>query len=677
MPFSTEDLRRFPSLVNIAEEVYDDELDEISSEVLRKYGEDETEADQWMKEYEQILVLANQEVKPKNWPWENASNVIVPLIAIAVINFSSTVYAEIIKNEKVVKHRVIGRDEDKSKDMRGERIAKYMNWQLLHNMTEWQDDTDKLLTKLALVGCCFKKAYFSPIHNRNVSLLIDPRDLVISRYTGDFDYAPRVTHKLELTYNEIIEKQRSGIYLDIDLPKTERDEETRELIEQHCWYDLDDDGYEEPYIITVDRKTKKVLRIVARYMPDDINVGDGDEVISIKPFNHFIKYTFLQPMDDSPYGIGFGKLLLPLSETANSIVNQLIDAGTISNVPGGLLGSGIRTDGGPIRIQPGEWQPVETSGASLSENVFTFPVRGPSTELLQLLQLVIAFSQDLSRSKDIMSGEIPANTPATTMLAALEQAHRTLSTIYKRIHRALSKEMDTLYDLNYNYADDDEYRDVTDDPEAILTEDFERKSFDILPIASPEISSTTQKMIKAQALIAALDSESAQSAGIDARAVWEDYLRVLGEEDIERYIPPPPPPEEQTPSIDEQMLQLQSQVAQANIQLEQQKLGLKEAELEAKISQTFAIEKQRLDSKAAEITQRAEEAEERLRQAREELDAKIDESVTRSLKNIADAEAAEVGSQLNIYKEELAALRGDLEDVRAERGRERIEGETE
>ena len=626
MTITIDDLKEFTTLTNVADEIDEKVLARIGARVVKLYGSDYDEVSDEMDEYEKIIELANQTVEPKNFPWEGAANTKFPLIPAAAIRFAASVYPEIIKTGDVVKPKVFGRDADESKIKRGKRVASFMNWQLMEQMPEWEEHTDKLLTMLPLVGCYFKKAFYSPLKRRNVSMLIPPTELIISKYTGDFDHVPRMTHSFSLTRNEIIERQRSGIFSDVDLPaKKTDDEDERDILEQHCWYDLDDDGYEEPYIITVDVQTRNVLRIVTRYNEQSI-LDDGKQVISIQPFNHFTKYVFFQSFDGSPYGMGWGRLLRATSETINTTVNQLLDAGTLDNLQGGLIGSGVRTEGGSFNLAPGEWQPVEVGAGGFSDNIFPIPTKGPSNEMLQLLQFLVSSAQDLASAKDVMSGDVPANAPATTVLAAIEQGYKVYSSIYKRIYKSLREEFKKLYELTSMYGDSELYLDVVDDEEADFDADFESSSRDIVPVANPEVSSSIQTLVKAQAMVQTLDSPSAQAAGVDARAVYENFFKALNVEDIDAVLPPPQPQEVQ-PSVDEKMLQLQAHALEVNADQERVKAAQKDEELDIK---------------------------------RRESEVKISETISRALKNIADAEASEVGTQMSLYKSELEAIQAEL-----------------
>jgi len=320
-----------------------------------------------------------------------------------------------------------------------------MSYQLLEQMEEWEEETDKLLVALPVAGCMFRKTYYCPVKKRNVSEVKFPTDIVVDYYAKSIESANRVSDTYDLYPNDIEERIRSGIFSDFEYAeKSERSGEKtdgagttetppasdvdapHEFIEQHRWWDLDDDGYQEPYIVTVHRATQEVVRIVARYAAEGIEVNEKGRISSIKPIHYITKYGFIPAMDGGFYDIGFGQLLLPANKTINTVINQLLDAGTMSNVQGGFLGKGITLgrgkSAGPLTFELGEWKQVNIPGDDLRKGIVPLPMKEPSMVLFQLLGLMIESGEKLSSVSDAMTGVSPgSNVPATSTLALIEQ----------------------------------------------------------------------------------------------------------------------------------------------------------------------------------------------------------------------------------------------------------------
>jgi len=308
-----------------------------------------------------------------------------------------------------------------------------MSYQLLDEMEEWEGETDKLLHVLPIVGCAFRKSYFSPSLRRNVSELILPDDFVVHYYTKSLATCPRATHVIRLHPYEIEERVRGKRFIEFDygLPagSEPNDEESpHEFLEQHRLEDLDEDGYPEPYIVTVHKETSRVVRIVARFGEDSVTFGDDGQVNRIEGERYFTKFGFIPSFDGSFYDIGFGFLLRPMSQAINAAINQMLDAGTQQNMGGGFIGAGMRIKGGDARFRPGEYKRVISVGGSIRDNIVALPFPGPSQTLFNLLGLLIEAAKDITSVKDIMTGDQgPANEAAARTMARIEQGMKVFS----------------------------------------------------------------------------------------------------------------------------------------------------------------------------------------------------------------------------------------------------------
>lgn len=597
---------------NIAELLDESELCEISQQVITGYKIDENSRAEWKEIVDKAMDIAKQKMEPKNTPWPNASNIKYPLISQAAIQFAARVMPEIIQNDRVVKASIVGNDQDGSKFRRGQRVAEYMSYQLVCESSDWEDGTDKLIQVLPVLGTVFKKTYYNSIEDRNVSELCVPDKVVVNYNIQSLDVARRITHVLIMYKNDIVERQRKGIFCsDIDVdsltPSIEKSDGSNtsiftaddsdypiHLLEQHCYYDLDGDGYKEPYIVTVHKESGQILRIFNRF--DSIEKNKDGEIVRIEPIHYFTDFHFIRSPDGGFYSIGFGSLLLPINAAINTLMNQLIDAGTLSNQQGGFLGRGLRLKNGEFKIKMGEWKVLDAaSGTSLKDNIFPMPSRDPSQTLFQLLGLLMQVGNGLSSSTEVMQGQQPAqNVASNTVSQLVEQGSKVFTAINKRLYRSLKKEYNKLYELNAHHLSNAKYTEVMEDPEADVKTDFELYSMSVYPVADPSISSDQQRMQKAVIMH--------QLPTIDKRAADEYLLSTmqLEKSQIDQLLPPidpkaPPPPEVQKIMAEIQLLQAQVAEMSANMtlkaqqnQIKVQETNLQQAMIEAQVHESAA-----------------------------------------------------------------------------------------
>lgn len=547
---------------NLAEDLDQELLDEIGKRTVDEYLEDLDSRSDWEEKHEEWLKLATQVMEDKTYPWPGASNSKYPLLSTAALQFHARAYPALVNDPRLVKTKILGKlDEQGFKRARSTRVSDYMSYQLLHEIEEWQDDMDRLLYILPITGLCFKKTYYSQNKQNIVSELVLARDLVINYYADDFDKA-RKTHRMWISQNEFKEYQNMGIYLDVDLQDpdirshngvgdeitglTQTGEDVpHELLESHKWLDLDEDGYKEPYIVTVDHDSQKVVRIVARYSSENILSDSEGNILKITPTEYFTQYSFIPNPESKIYSLGFGSLLGPLNSSINTLLNQLTDAGTLSNLQGGFLAKGVRVRGGALRFKPGEWKSVQSTGDDLRKGIFPMPTREPSNVLFSLLQMLISSGERLASVKDIMVGENPGqNQPYATTAAVLEQGLKVFVSIYKRIYRALGKEYKKVYRLNSSYLDETKYYNVLESGESQQTgrSDFNSQDLDIIPGADPSILSEAHAMAKAQSLLEKLMA----GLPLNPQMVLRKVLESEGHENIEELMqvaPPQPDPE--------------------------------------------------------------------------------------------------------------------------------------
>jgi chaperonin GroES len=494
---------------NLAEGMDDYVLSKIGGEVVRLYDLDFNSRSEWETKSEAAMKLAKLTFEQKTFPLgDPASSVKFPLIAEASIQFAARAYPEIIKGSDVVKCNVTGDDPTNQKQGRADRISCHMSYQLLKQMTEWEADKDRALHTYPIVGGFTNKSYFSPSLRRNVSELVYLEDYVVNQKSKR--PVRRETHRYWYYSNDIQEKMRSGLWLEQDLgtgDKPDDQDDTdigHEILEQHCFYDLDEDDYKEPLIITVHKKTSKVLRIVSRYDKKGIVINKKGEVVRIDPVHYFTMYEFLPDPAGGFYPLGFGQLSGPSAEAIDSIINQTIDAGTLANRAGGMIARGVRFKGGRNEVNPFEWKFVETSGVSLRDSIFPLPVREPSAVLFQLLGLLIQANKEVMNIKDVLTGQagsLGKDASPTTVMALIEQGLKVFSGIYKRLYRCLTAEFRKLYRLNSIYLDETESFRVAGKPYVVGLSDYQEEDLEVLPVADPNLASDMQRRLQAQVLV--------------------------------------------------------------------------------------------------------------------------------------------------------------------------------
>ena len=556
---------------NIADQFSDTILAQIGSDIISNVQIDDGSRFEWKEKADGGMKVAKQTIEPKSYPWPNAANTKDPLIAVAMMQFAARSGAEVIRGRDIVKTQITGDDSLGIKEARGKRVGQFMSYQCLDQMEEWESDTDQLLTSVSGFGLYYKKTYRDELLGRSVSCAVSPMKVVVHDEVKSLATAERVSEKMQFNRNETIERIRAELWIDI-LDKLGQDTETfDDFIECHCWYDLDGDGYKEPYVITVSEPTGQVVRIAARYESDGVLINKKKEVIRIKALEYFTEFCFLPSPDGKFHKMGFFQLLGALNEEINTIQNQLIDAGTLANQQGGFIGKGARLPSGSLRLKPGEWKPVETTGAALRDSIFALPAKDPSSVMFNLLGRLDDKGMKLSNVSETMMGEQPGqNSPATTTLAVLDQGLKVFSSILKRLFRAFKSEYKKLYRLNYLHLTDKEYLNVIDLSAAeiqalvpqlggIISEtsrflveyDFNPATCDLQPILDPTASSEALRLKRAEALV--------QSDPMNPE-IRKDYYKMLGvpESRIAAYLPPPDPNAPPPPEI----IQIQADIEQ-------------------------------------------------------------------------------------------------------------------
>ena len=619
---------------NIATLLTKKDLDAIGHKVVKDFDADMMSRSDWEKRTEESMKLALQVVEAKSFPWPNASNVKFPLITIAALQFHARAYPALVSGDQPIKCRIMGEDKDGTKTARAMRVERHMSYQVLEEDQDWESETDKVLITQPIIGCAFKKTYYDPIKKHNVSENILAKDLVVNYWTKSLDTAPRITQLLYFSSNDVYERVARGLWCELkestlnapvgdslknaqdkaqgtSMPEPKDSSTPYEILEQHCYLDLDDDGYKEPYICYVRRDTKQVLRIVARFFESSIEYSKDKhpKVLSIVPEKYFTKFPFIPSPDGGFYDLGFGVLLGPLNESINTIVNQLVDAGTMANTAGGFFSRGIKIRGGNYSFSPLEWKHVDSTGDDLKKGIMPLPVREPSQVLFTLLNLLINYGERIGGSVDVLSGVSPGqNTPAETSRNSVEQGMKIFSGIFKRTYRSLKDEFKKLYRLNQLYLDPE----VNFDSEGqgvnkVLWEDYRGKVTDIVPAADPNIVSDSARMQQAMMIA----DRAMKVPGYNKYEVEKVFLKALKISGIDQLFPDPkgpnavPPPKNPKVQIEEMKMQAQQASDQLDFKLGLMQLMQKAEESQAKMALMEAqAEKARAEAQGVETGHR-------------------------------------------------------------------------
>ena len=557
-------------------------LDKMGTEIVDGYEVDEESRASWMQENAAWLEMATLVKKTKSFPWRKASNVRYPLLATAAMQFSARAYPALVPSDgNVVKAKVIPKDPTGVLSDQAMRVAKHMSYQVMCKMTNWEEEMDKLLMTVAVSGIAFKKTYYSQVDGKNCSHLVYPEDFVINYHATSLENAYRKGDLLYFNQNQLQEKINSGEFLDQDLtsaPMISDETKVKQLLTQpvadkstphqfyacHTFWDLDGDGYEEPYIITVHLLSKKVVRIIARWDRKGVTRDDKQKILKITPIEYFTDFPFIPNPDGSIYALGFGRLIGPLNESADTLINQLIDAGTLNNLQAGFIAKGLRLKMGVAPFQPGEWRAVPASTDDLHKGIVPLPTKEPSGVLNSLLQMLITSANQLASIAEIFVGKMPGqNTPATTTQETVKQGMAVFTAIYKRIYRSLTKEFKKLHRLNRLNPD------IVEEESKVVGVDLTESDYSddtyIIPGGDPTGDSQTTRDAKIQQI-----GQMLSLGTIDPMA-YTKWALASGEiPNFEQLLAQPQPPAPPPPDPKAQLIAAQTQAVQTKAQLDGQ-----------------------------------------------------------------------------------------------------------
>ena len=599
---------------NILELLEDDVISSLQAQLANEVEMDLSSRTEWEERNEKSLKLALQVVEKKTFPWPGASNVKFPLITIAALQYLSRAYPALVPgNNNIVQMRVYGNDMDGEMHKRANRISMHMTYQVMEEDMAWEENQDKTMLVQAIAGTAIKKTYFDPLKGYNVSELVLPNDFIVNYFTKSIQDSQRCTHRIFLSSNDLRERQVRGTFLEIkdDVPAGYIDqniltqarddaqgvrpyfddpETPYEFYEIHFWKDFDEDGYKEPYIGYLRRDTGKLYRVVARYFNSSIERINGS-IVRIVPEQYFTKYGFIPSPDGGFYDLGLGSLLGPLNDSINTLVNQLIDAGTMANTGGGFLGRGVKIKGGDYTFKPMEWKRVDSTGDDLRANIYPLPVREPSATLFQLLQLLINYGERITGATDIMVGVAPGqNTPAETSRNTMEQGMKVFNGIYKRTWRSMKEEFQKLYRLNQLYLPSEPVEfEYNNESAFVLPDDYSMDMKLVKPAADPNVVSDQQRLNQAQTVL----GMASQMPGFNTYEVVKRNLEALKVGGIENIYPDPKGPNAipPQPNIKLEIEKMKNEERAMNHQL-RFKLGIAKLMSEVELTQAKVTELQ-------------------------------------------------------------------------------------
>ncbi len=531
---------------NLAESIEDKELRTIAVDLIGKFDADKRSRGDWEQTYEEGLDQLGLEIEDRTTPWAGACGVFHPMLSEAVVRFQSQTIQEIMPAKGPVKTQIWGM-VTKEREKQARRVQDYMNFQLLEVMTEYRSETEKLLFSLPLAGSAFRKIYFDPSLGRPTSMFVPAEDFVVSYNEADLEQAERYTHVMKRSTNQVRKLQVNGFYRDVELtashieenPITEKlneiggvspsfeKEERHELLEMHVDFDLpgqeDPDGVALPYVITIDKGSATILSIYRNWAEDDSH--------RIKK-QHFVHYGYVPGIGF--YNLGLIHMIGGLAKSATSLLRQLVDAGTLSNLPGGLKTRGLRIKGDDTPIMPGEFRDVDVPGGVIRDNITFLPYKEPSSVLYQLLGNIVEEGRRFASMADLKVADMNQDAPVGTTLAIMERAMKVQSAIQARIHASLKQEFKILAQIIHDYTDPD-YPYETDEGEGIKAEDFDDR-IDVVPVSDPNASTMAQRIMQYQAAL----QLAAQAPNLyDLPLLHRQMMELIGVPNADKVVPQP------------------------------------------------------------------------------------------------------------------------------------------
>lgn len=455
---------------NLAERMNDKARGELGEDVVRETDMDQLSRHEWLEGYKRAIDATKQKPEPKDYPFEKASNIRYPIGTVACIQFGARAYSALTRGEQPIGCKVEGMDPTGMKAKKADRIRRFSNWQLSHQIDEWDPGTDALVHRLPAGGAGFRKVRWSGQMNRPTMEFVGPDKVILPNDAPSMERSPRTTEPVIYYPYEIKRLIDSGKWMNHDYahPGADDTQKPCSYYEQQRYIDLDGDGLQEPYIVTVHKDKKTVVRLEAGFFTDGLKVnqvGDVDVIVRESPL---IDYHFLPSLDGSVYGMGFGQLLESLGGAVNTALNQIFDAAHRQNAGGGFIAQGLRMRGGEIRLKPTEFKFINVPSGNIRDAIYEPQWQGPSPVLFQTMEFLLGAAQDITAVKDVLTGDAPSGQAMGATLALIEQGLQVFSTIYTRIYRSMRKELRLLMRLNRRYMNPRVYAEFLDDEKLMM-----------------------------------------------------------------------------------------------------------------------------------------------------------------------------------------------------------------
>ena len=534
---------------NLAEEISEKELVQIAGDLLSDYQDDIDARKDWIQTYVDGLELLGMKIEERTDPWEGACGVYHPLLSEALVKFQAETIMETFPAAGPVKTQIIGKETPEKKDA-SIRVQEDMNYQLTEVMTEYRPEHERMIWGLGLSGNAFKKVYFDPSLNRQVSMFIPAEDLVVPYGASSLEQSPRVTHVMRKTENEVKRLQHAGFYRDVDLGEASSaldevekkiaekmgfratTDDRYKLLEMHV--DLDLAGYEDeedgeptgialPYVVTIDKDSETILSIRRNWRPEDE---------TYQKRQHFVHYGYVPGFGF--YCFGLIHLVGAFAKSGTSLIRQLVDAGTLSNLPGGFKTRGLRIKGDDTPIAPGEWRDADVPSGALKDNLMSLPYKEPSQVLYSLLGTIVEEGRRFASAADMKISDMSANSPVGTTLAILERTLKVMSAVQSRIHYSMKQELKLLKEIIRDYTPEDyDYEPEEGSPKAKQS-DYDMVT--VIPVSDPNAATMAQKIVQYQAVL-----QLAQGAPqiYNMPQLHRQMLEVLGIRNPQKLIPLP------------------------------------------------------------------------------------------------------------------------------------------
>jgi len=533
---------------NLAEYIDDGALQSLAGDLVSDIDNDKQSRKEWEKTYVDGLKLLGLQIEERTEPWQGACGVFHPMITEAVVRFQAETITETFPAQGPVRSKILGKDTPENKEIAA-NIEEDMNHELTEVMTEYRSEHERMLWSLPATGSAFKKVYYDPSLGRQVSMFVPAEDMLLPYGATDLDTCHRVTHVMRKTKNEVIKLQQAGFYLDIELPdapkdrtdiQKAKDKETgfNDLNDDRytiyeCHVDLNLDGYEDmteddeetgimlPYVVTIIKGSNDILSIRRNWKEDDD--------LRLKR-QHFVHYQYIPGF--GAYGFGLFHLIGGFAKSATSLMRQLVDAGTLSNLPGGLKSRGLRIKGDDTPIAPGEWRDVDVASGNIRDSILPLPYKEPSATLFNLMQTIVDEGRRFAATADMKVSDMSAQAPVGTTLALLERQLKVMTAVQARVHFALKQELKLLKNIIRDYTDPD----YTYDPEygSRKAKKADYDLVDIIPVSDPNAATMSQRVIQYQAVI-----QMAQMAPdiYNLPELHRGMLNVLGIKNAEKLVP--------------------------------------------------------------------------------------------------------------------------------------------